>query len=59
MKVLKPENSSYFSTTNGNQTIQENGVCELLKLKSYPIVIQFDNAEDMKTFANQVLSCNL
>lgn len=58
MKVLKPENFDYFSSTNGNQTIQENGVCELLKLNSYPIIIQFDNAEDVLFFANQVLKCN-
>lgn len=57
MKLLKPENADFFNPANGNLTMQEQGVCELLKLNSFPVVIQFDSIEDVYFFVNSVIKC--
>jgi hypothetical protein len=59
MKLLKPKNSDFCSESNGNLSIQRHGVCELIKADVFPIVIQFDCAEDFKTLAQQISMCNL
>ena len=59
MKLIKPENQDFFNVDTGNLTIITTGVCELLKLNNYPIVIQFDSKEDVIFFAKSVLKCNL
>ena len=57
MKLLKPENADFFNPANGNISIIATGICELLKLNTYPIVIQFDCEDDIKFFAESVLKC--
>ena len=59
MKLIEPENSDFFSGTNGNLSVQQNGVCELIKANVFPIVIQFDSVADFRNLAQQLSMCNL
>lgn len=56
MKLLKPENSDFFAQNNGCPLTIEQRFCELLKLKLFPITIQFDNENDIQEFAEVVLT---
>ena len=56
MKLLKPENSDFFAPNNGCPLAIEQRFCELLKLKLFPITIQFDNENDIQEFAEVVLT---
>lgn len=55
MKLLKPENSDFLTPNNGSMTIKQR-ISELFKSKHYPIVIQFDNENDIQEFAKVVLT---
>ncbi len=56
MKLLKPENSDFFTQNNGCPLTVEQRFSELLKLKLFPITIQFDNENDIQEFAEVVLT---
>lgn len=58
MKLLKPENGDYLEPLNGNPLDIPERICELLKLNNFPIIIQFNDKEDVVLFADAVFKCN-
>lgn len=58
MTLLEPKNPDYFDPLNCNPMDIPQRICELLKLDTYPIIIQFNSKEEVLFFAESVLKCN-
>lgn len=54
MKLLKPENSDFLNPNNGCPLTIEQRFNELLNSNCFPIVVQFDNIEDIQKFVKIV-----
>lgn len=50
MKLLSMPNDAFLSQGDGNAMSIQERILELLKLKIYPVSIQFESEEDINDF---------